>query len=116
MNKKIKIIISAISLLTVLMLIYPTVRSIDQIDVYAPYLGLDSDNGTVFVCVRLFWQCLFTIIGFFITLILLTYINFLMWFKNFFGVPLTPEQAAERKRIIAERKKAKLQEKLNKLN
>ena len=44
-------------------------------------------------------------------------LNLLMWLnKTLFGVPLTPEQAAERKRIIAEKKRAKLQEKLEKLN
>jgi uncharacterized BrkB/YihY/UPF0761 family membrane protein len=52
----------------------------------------------------------------FIALSLFTVIlfNFIIWFK--ISIPLTPEQAAERKRIKQERKKARLQEKLNKMN
>jgi len=60
-------------------------------------------------------EYLFISIALCLAFIQITFFNFLMWFKNLFGVPLTPEQAAERKRIIAERKKAKLQDKLNKL-
>lgn len=51
-----------------------------------------------------------------ITCLTLITFNLLMWFnKTLFGVPLTPEQQAERKRIRAERKKERLQQKLNKL-
>ena len=106
MKNIIRFVLSALSLLIIIFLIKFLSWDFLQLKYYANsnYSTLATQRVTLRISVLI------------LSIILLFAFNFLLWYKNFFGVPLTPEQYAERKRIIAERRKAKLQEKLNKLN
>lgn len=115
MSKKVKIILSVFSLIVIGFIIYDLVSNLN----YAiTYLRIKDSMSQEWMrdYKKVFNKTLITIIRLFLSILLLLAFNFLMWFKNLFGIPLTPEQAAERKRIKQERRKARLQEKLNKLN
>jgi len=78
---------------------------------YEKYVGLELSQLP-----QIYYNARFMLIASLFAVVVVVALTIVTLLKpTFIMISLTPEQAAERKRIIAERKKAKLQEKLNKL-
>lgn len=120
MERNKKIVLTIISVVCVILLVYTLNWVKSEVSLFKKEIELYETEGIKELVER--YQALIKeravgTIGISAACLALITFNLLMWFnKPLFGIPLTPEQAAERKRVVAERKKAKLQEKLNKLN
>lgn len=125
MVKKYKIIISAVSLVLIVGIAFVVADYIKTTKECSAYLKYLMSDEVMYDFERLHMDdykkdiiryAIFATVSI-LSILAIGFFNFLLWFKQVFNfIPLTAEQKAERKKIIAENKKKKLQEKLNKLN
>lgn len=107
MSKKVKVTLSVFSAITFFMLCFIAIYFIKYAELSNLLNESLDDLGT---------KSIFFIIAIIINIFLIFIFNIFMWQKDLlFKKCLTPEQAAERKRIKQERRKARLQGKLDKI-
>ena len=116
MKKVYKIIISVVSLAIVVGIIFMIKTEIEDIKLWNYSIEMTSFQSIINNCKKYILEYIIFIIIETLTILLLAFFNFLLWFKALSFMPLTAEQKAERKKILRENKVKKLQEKLNKLN
>lgn len=117
MNRKLRLIVLLFSLIAIVGLILIAVYFIENYIVKCHYMNmLISEHRDNDVTVYMFYlrKYFFSSIISLLSILLISFFNYLLWFKSIIK-PLTLSELAENKRIHQERKKARLQEKLNKI-